>query len=216
MWQRALFAQALPLAAALNGVQVIHASGVVIDGHGFAFVGHSGAGKTSLALQLVDQGAKLLADDVVGLSMIDGRAARSPGCPLLERRPGAGRFGRVRPAGAPRQGGRSQRQGAHPGWSDGGGRRAARRPLLHRSPRVDSRAQVRAPRAAGPLSASRFNLRALHHVAGPDATRLEALSQIAERIPTFRLFVPLGLGASEVAPLVAAHARETVASEAAI
>ena len=56
-WHRPLFAQALPIAASLSGMEVLHASGVVIDESAIAFVGHSGAGKTSLALHLVDQGA---------------------------------------------------------------------------------------------------------------------------------------------------------------
>jgi hypothetical protein len=65
---RALFAQALPIAACLNGIELLHASGVVIDGRAIGFAGHSGTGKTSLAIHLVDQGAELLTDDVLALS----------------------------------------------------------------------------------------------------------------------------------------------------
>ncbi len=78
-WHRPFFAQALPIAAALNGVEILHASGVVVDGRAIAFVGHSGAGKTSLAIHLVDQGASLLADDVVALSSADGGVRAHPG-----------------------------------------------------------------------------------------------------------------------------------------
>jgi hypothetical protein len=40
----------------------IHASGVVLDGKGFLFVGHSNAGKSTMAMMLKDQ-AKILCDD---------------------------------------------------------------------------------------------------------------------------------------------------------
>src|SRR6266508_6040431 len=46
-WQRLFFAQALPLAAALQGLEVFHASAVALRGRVLAFVGAPGAGKTS-------------------------------------------------------------------------------------------------------------------------------------------------------------------------
>ena len=42
-----------------------HASCVSIDGHGVLLLGASGAGKSDLALRLIDAGAKLVADDQV-------------------------------------------------------------------------------------------------------------------------------------------------------
>ena len=41
----------------------IHASCVAIDGRGVLLLGPSGSGKSDLALRLVDEGAKLVADD---------------------------------------------------------------------------------------------------------------------------------------------------------
>jgi len=41
----------------------IHASCVAIGGRGVLLLGRSGAGKSDLALRLIDQGAKLVADD---------------------------------------------------------------------------------------------------------------------------------------------------------
>ena len=41
----------------------IHASCVAIDGKGILLLGASGAGKSDLALRLVDEGARLVADD---------------------------------------------------------------------------------------------------------------------------------------------------------
>jgi hypothetical protein len=71
-WQRLFFAQALPLAAALNGLALFHASAVVADGDAYAFVGLSGSGKTSVAAQLVARGAKILTDDVLALKPVEG------------------------------------------------------------------------------------------------------------------------------------------------
>ena len=66
-WERFLVAQVLPFAALVRGLEIFHASAVVLDGRAFAFVGSSGAGKTSLALALCDRGARFLADDVLAL-----------------------------------------------------------------------------------------------------------------------------------------------------
>ena len=72
-WQRLFFAQALPLAAALNGLALFHASAVVgDDGRAYAFVGLSGSGKTSIAAQLVARGAVIVTDDVLALEPVDG------------------------------------------------------------------------------------------------------------------------------------------------
>jgi len=66
-WQRLLFAQVLPLAATLRGVELFHASAVELNGRALAFFASSGTGKTSIAVQLVVQGASLLTDDVLAL-----------------------------------------------------------------------------------------------------------------------------------------------------
>jgi hypothetical protein len=66
-WQRLLFAQVLPLAAALQGLEIFHASAVVLDGRAFAFFAPSGVGKSSLAAHLVAAGADLLTDDVLAI-----------------------------------------------------------------------------------------------------------------------------------------------------
>ncbi len=41
----------------------IHATGVSINGYGVLLTGESGAGKSDLALRLIDRGAKLISDD---------------------------------------------------------------------------------------------------------------------------------------------------------
>jgi hypothetical protein len=66
-WQRFLVGRCLPLAAMLHGYEVFHAGAVEIDGAVVAVAGASGAGKTSLTLHLVFQGAHFFTDDVLVL-----------------------------------------------------------------------------------------------------------------------------------------------------
>jgi hypothetical protein len=72
-WQRLFFAPALPLAAAAAGLDVLHAGAVAVDGTVAAFAARSGAGKTSLVLQLTAAGAGFLTDDVLAVEL-DGKA----------------------------------------------------------------------------------------------------------------------------------------------
>jgi hypothetical protein len=81
-WQRLLIAQVLPFAAVLNGLEVFHASAVVIDGQAVALVGPTRAGKTSVALELCRLGASFLADDVLALESDGGAVLGHPGSPV--------------------------------------------------------------------------------------------------------------------------------------
>jgi hypothetical protein len=72
-WERLVLAQVLPLAAALRGMHVLHASAVALAGQAVAFMGRAGAGKTTLASRMVAHGARLVTDDV--LAVDDSRAA---------------------------------------------------------------------------------------------------------------------------------------------
>jgi hypothetical protein len=81
-WQRLLIAQVLPFAAVLRGLEVLHASAVVHEGHTIAFLGPSRAGKTSLALELCRRGATFLADDVLALERAGEELLGHPGAPI--------------------------------------------------------------------------------------------------------------------------------------
>ena len=81
-WQRLLVAQVLPFAAVLQGLEVLHAGAVVVDGGAVALSGPSGSGKTSLALALERRGAELLADDVVAVEWAGGELLAHPGAPV--------------------------------------------------------------------------------------------------------------------------------------
>lgn len=59
--------------------QIIHASTVAIDGRAVMLLGSSGAGKSDLALRLVDRGAMLVSDDYTQLTRTDSvLIARAP------------------------------------------------------------------------------------------------------------------------------------------
>lgn len=81
-WERLLFAQVLPLAAALRGRELFHSSAVSIEGGTLAFVGFSGAGKSSVAAHLVARGATLVTDDVLALAREGERVIAYPGAGL--------------------------------------------------------------------------------------------------------------------------------------
>jgi hypothetical protein len=84
LWQRFLLGQVLPFAAVLHGVEPFHASAVVLDGRTIAIAGGSGAGKSSLALNLVAAGASFVTDDVV--AVLPGSATLTPGPPIANVR----------------------------------------------------------------------------------------------------------------------------------
>jgi hypothetical protein len=66
-WQRLFFAQALPLAAVVHGLSLLHASAVVLGGRAYALVAESGVGKSSTAAQLIAAGGDFVTDDVLAL-----------------------------------------------------------------------------------------------------------------------------------------------------
>lgn len=81
-WQRLLIGQVLPFASVLNGLEVLHASAVSRSGEALALLGPSGAGKTSLALELSQRGWDFVADDVLALEHQGDRLLAHPGTPV--------------------------------------------------------------------------------------------------------------------------------------
>jgi hypothetical protein len=81
-WQRFLIGQVLPLTAAVRGHEMLHASAVCVNGRAVAFLGDSAAGKTSLATNMLLQGAEFMADDAVALEARDGHVLAHPGPPV--------------------------------------------------------------------------------------------------------------------------------------
>jgi HPr kinase/phosphorylase len=58
---------------------ILHASCVAIGGRGVLLTGGSGAGKSDLALRLIDRGAALVGDDGIAVEARDGRLHARPG-----------------------------------------------------------------------------------------------------------------------------------------
>jgi hypothetical protein len=85
-WAAIVAAQALPLAATLRGLEVLHASGVVLDGRAALITGTAGAGKSSLAAALLRAGGRLLSDDAVALRLRDGELTAHAGSLALQLR----------------------------------------------------------------------------------------------------------------------------------
>jgi len=85
-WASILPFQALPLAATIRGLEVLHASGVVLHGKAVLVAGPPGAGKSSLAAALVRAGAQLLSDDAVALQLSDGALIAHAGSMVLQLR----------------------------------------------------------------------------------------------------------------------------------
>ena len=81
-WQRLMFAQVLPLASALRGALLIHASAVAFGGLAYAFAAQSGTGKTSTALHLLARGGTLVTDDVLAVTGTDAALAH-PGASVV-------------------------------------------------------------------------------------------------------------------------------------
>lgn len=67
-----------------RGNLVLHGSVVEIGGQAVAFLGHSGAGKSSIAAACVVQGSALLADDAVVIESNGERMSAVPGFPRLK------------------------------------------------------------------------------------------------------------------------------------
>jgi hypothetical protein len=86
-WQRVLAGHALPMAAMLQGIEVLHASGVVLEGRAIAIAAASGGGKSSLSINLALRGASLLSDDAIAAELTSGEVLIHPGIGASTLRP---------------------------------------------------------------------------------------------------------------------------------
>lgn len=69
----ALIRRFVPFASAVQGKVILHASAVLVDGRVCAFIGESGAGKSTIAQQLVLKGYELYADDLLPCRVVQNR-----------------------------------------------------------------------------------------------------------------------------------------------
>lgn len=210
-WQRLFFAQVLPLASVLQGLESFHASAVALRGHAVAFVAASGTGKTSVAAHLVAAGAPLVTDDVLALEPGPQGVLAHPGCGLVnldeselaamderERR----RLGRLL--------GRSDKLHFAADVLD------REIPLglvyfLRRGGAEGSLAIVDDGRSTQRLLAAGF----LAYLRSPERllNHLDACARVSEVAPTYTVDVPSGLPARALAGEIVAHATAVLGAE---
>jgi HPr kinase/phosphorylase len=178
-WQRFLVAQVLPLAAAVNGLEVMHASAVALDGAAVVLLGPAGAGKTTLAMALCELGAGFLADDVVALEPAADRLLAHPGSPRAALKGQGDRMVPVAGARAPAALGAVV--------------------LLERTSEGPLRPVVEPLTAGRELLAASFNLILRD---GARASRLLEVCALAARERALRLRASAGVGAAELAQVL--------------
>lgn len=205
-WQRLLFAQVMPLSAALQGLALLHASAVALGGKALAFTAPSGTGKTSVAAHLVARGASFLTDDALAVEPTAGGLLAHPGAGMASiddkewqamSPEGRARFGRRL--------GRSDK--SHFALA------VPERPLplaavyfLRRDGHAD-RFSIEQRRTVDPgrLLGSAF----VNFVRTPEhlTRQLEACAAIAESVDMFEVVIPTSCDARGVAAEVEEHAR---------
>ncbi len=203
-WERLLFAQVLPLAAALQGRELFHASAVSIGGGTFAFVGFPGAGKSSVAAHLVARGAKLVTDDVLALARDGQRVIAYPGVALagIDR----GELASMTVAGRARLGrriGNTHKAYLAAPVTDGPGTLRALY-FLARSSAQRSIEITRSDATTMRLLSSSF----ISYLDLPEhlVQHLDVCAHIAATVPTLEVSSPASVRASDVAVAVEAHA----------
>jgi hypothetical protein len=209
-WQQLLTAQAIPVAALLQGLELFHASAVQLDGRVLAFAGASGAGKTTLAAWLLLAGATFVADDVLTLERDGDAVIAHPGPPLMNLREPS--FRSLDP-------GARARLGVELGRDEGEARlhvrrRAQARPLhaiylLRR--RRSGTGDIRFKRLSPPEPALLLGAGFGSAIRTPErlVRRLDLCAHLARRIPVFELEAPAQGSPNAVAEALLDHARGT-------
>ena len=179
----------LSLVLGLRGIPVLHASAVEVDGEAIAFLGPTGAGKSTAAALLCAAGGRLVTDDAARIEERDGHPnvhrgpselrLRGRARVLAERFPSArvtaDERTAIEAAGAADP---LTRLGAvvFPGWP----RDAAALSASRVTTREALELLLRYPRVTGWLSAEHARI------------HFDACTRIAEAVPAFRLELPQG------------------------
>jgi hypothetical protein len=201
-WTRLLFAQVLPLAASLQGLECLHAGCVALGGRAYALAAPSGTGKSSTLLHLVARGALLVSDDVIATDVAGGSVTVHPGPRIVGADPAE--LAKIPPDRRPRA-----VVAAPDDPKTHVDLNAAQAPLplaamyfLHRDPAAATLV-VRPTVDAGRLLGSRF----LSYLDEPEqlARHLDTAASIAGRVEMFEVAIPKSSSAVDVAAALAAH-----------
>lgn len=212
VWRRFLVGRMLPLAAVLQGLEIFHASAVVLGDRVFGFVGPSGVGKTSLAARLVLGGAEFYTDDVLALDAGGDRVRAHPGAASMAVR--AAEYEHLSEDDRRRLGTLADRDGKsflilEP--------RSDPLPVgglyyLHRS---SGDSGVSIERQVSPPSPMLLGSSFLPSVATPErlAVQLAVCARLAGEVPINRVTIPPTVDAAELAARVADHAASLAEAE---
>lgn len=201
-WQRLVLAQVLPIAASLQGIDLLHASAVAVAGKAVAITAEAGTGKTTLAANLLDHGADLLADDVLALELAGTEIVAHPGVALANVDPAQhaklGARARERLATELGEGDKLYVLGE---LADGPHRLAA--VYFLRRDGTEAKLVVEPEADARKLLGSSF----VPYLDGPEyqLKHLDVCSRIAEQVPIFSLTAPVAMPPEELAAAVMAH-----------
>jgi hypothetical protein len=210
-WQRYLLGQVIPFMAVLHGLEVLHASAVVLDGGAVAVVGGSGAGKSSLRAHLALRGGRFLTDDVLAIETVGDVVVAHAGAKVASvRHDFLATLSPTQLAALGRPvGGDDDSRGL---VVDSDEHAAPLRVVyfLHRGSGRDSAARIDPVSPGDPrlLLASTYNF----VIRTPERLRaqLDVCAELAQSAACFQVHVPAGVGAAAVGALVHEHATEAL------
>ena len=201
-WERLVLAQALPLAAALQGLELLHASAIASDGRAYAITGPSGTGKTSTALHALRGGAKLVTDDVLAIELRDGIPTVFPGSAVA--RVDAAQMRAIPPAERRRLGTVVARGEKHHLAVAGARGPLALGGVYHLVRPVPKAGEISISTDEPPDPLSLLGNAFLTYLQNPERLRrqFEVCAAIIDKVPVRRVEVPPGAEADEVAQAV--------------
>jgi hypothetical protein len=207
-WQRLFFAQVLPLAAALQGLDLFHASGVVVGEGAIGLVAASGTGKSSVAAHMIAGGAGFLTDDVLALERANGGIRAHPGSLLMGVH--EAELQALNPEGSARLGWRVGRADKSYFLAAGAPGPFPLQALYFLERMAQSKGRARLEIVPGDRNAARSLLAAsfLAYLQSPARllVHLDVCARLASAVGVFRVRIPSSVSARETAAAVQAHA----------
>jgi hypothetical protein len=205
-WQRLLIARVLPLVATLQGLEVLHASGVEVEGGAIGVLADSGVGKSSLAVHLYLRGRPFLTDDLLSLERTpEGEVVAHPGFGIVAVRPAEKHV--LTPEDLRRLGSMVSRGSKAHYELQRSSRPLPLRALylLERTEEGDD-VQIDRQPAPDPLSLLAGTFVRLVQTPARLLNHLDLCAAIAAEVPVFRLAVPPSRSARDTAAVLDAHA----------